>query len=330
MWRALTTHTGRLSSAAGWPSKYRAVTYGEHGDPGAVLRCEAAALFRLPPTRPFDAHLCPSVGGRLGARRWSELALPDALEPKQLVVKMLAAPVNPADVNQVQGTYALLPALPAVVGNEGVGRVVACGRDVESLAAGDLVACRKAGLGALWPAVMHGVGDQSGSATADGGVCVCVCAGTWAEYALREEGDVFGVSSKLPVEAAASMTVNPPTALRMLRDFVPLGKGDVVIQNGANSGVGEAVIQLARAFGLQTINIVRPREDFADVERALTELGATCVVREGDAAALVQACRNLGEPRLALNMVGGKSASDLLRFLRFVGQEGMRACMVVR
>lgn len=35
---------------------------------------------------------------------------------------MLAAPVNPSDLNQIQGSYALLPEqLPATPGNEGVG-----------------------------------------------------------------------------------------------------------------------------------------------------------------------------------------------------------------
>ena len=32
-----------------------------------------------------------------------------------------------------------------------------------------------------------------------------------------------------------------------------------MIQNGANSGVGESVIQLAAAWGLKTINIIRDR-----------------------------------------------------------------------
>lgn len=35
--------------------------------------------------------------------------------------------------------------------------------------------------------------------------------------------------------------------------------GDTMIQNGANSGVGESVIQLAAAWGVKTINIVRER-----------------------------------------------------------------------
>ena len=36
-------------------------------------------------------------------------------------------------------------------------------------------------------------------------------------------------------------------------------QGDTVIQNGANSGVGQALIQTAAAWGLITVNIIRSR-----------------------------------------------------------------------
>ena len=59
--------------------------------------------------------------------------------------------------------------------------------------------------------------------------------------------------------AAATMAINPPTAYRMLKDFGSLQAGDVIMQNGANSAVGQAVIQLCRAFGLVSVNFVRDR-----------------------------------------------------------------------
>lgn len=45
----------------------------------------------------------------------------------------------------------------------------------------------------------------------------------------------------------------------MLKDFIDLQPGDWVIQNGANSAVGQAVIQIAAARGLKTINLIRDR-----------------------------------------------------------------------
>jgi NADPH:quinone reductase-like Zn-dependent oxidoreductase len=53
------------------------------------------------------------------------------------------------------------------------------------------------------------------------------------------------------------MGVNPPTAYLLLTNIVKLPRGSWIIQNGANSGVGRAVITIAKSLGLKTINIVR-------------------------------------------------------------------------
>lgn len=45
----------------------------------------------------------------------------------------------------------------------------------------------------------------------------------------------------------------------MIKDFVNLKRNDVLIQNAATSAVGQAVIQLAKEWGLQTINVIRDR-----------------------------------------------------------------------
>ncbi|XP_071988592.1 enoyl-[acyl-carrier-protein] reductase, mitochondrial-like, partial [Engystomops pustulosus] len=54
-------------------------------------------------------------------------------------VRMLAAPVNPADINMVQGNYGILPHLPAIGGNEGVGEVIKVGCDVHRIKPGEWV-----------------------------------------------------------------------------------------------------------------------------------------------------------------------------------------------
>ena len=46
----------------------------------------------------------------------------------------------------------------------------------------------------------------------------------------------------------------------MLQDFVALKEGDVVVQNGATSAVGQALIQIAAARGIHTVNIIRDRQ----------------------------------------------------------------------
>ena len=82
-------------------------------------------------------------------------------------------------------------------------------------------------------------------------------AGTWRTEAVTKVDDLIRVPNDIPVSYAATLAVNPCSAYRMLRDFESLKPGDVVIQNGANSMVGMAVIQMAKHMGVKTINIIR-------------------------------------------------------------------------
>ena len=65
------------------------------------------------------------------------------------------------------------------------------------------------------------------------------------------------VEASLMAAYASTLTINPATAYCLLHEFVKLQPGDVVIQNGGSSMVGQAVIQMARDMGLRTINISR-------------------------------------------------------------------------
>jgi trans-2-enoyl-CoA reductase len=111
-------------------------------------------------------------------------------------------------------------------------------------------------------------------------------------------------------------SVNPPTAIRLLEDFGTLGAGDWIIQNGANSNVGIAVIQYARKLGLRTVNTVRRDE----LIQPLLDLGADVVVTEDEPYHKQIAELTGGDrPRLALNSIGGESA---LRILNSLGPGG--------
>lgn len=57
----------------------------------------------------------------------------------QVTVKWLLAPVNPADINTIQGKYPSKPSLPAVPGNEGVGEITNVGASVKDFIVGDKV-----------------------------------------------------------------------------------------------------------------------------------------------------------------------------------------------
>lgn len=211
-------------------------------------------------------------------------------EGDEVMVRMLAAPINPADINQIEGVYPIKPALPAVGGNEGVGEVVKVKDGIETLEPLDRVVPYSAGLG------------------------------TWRSIFTCKADDLIKVSPYMPVELSGTLSVNPCTAYRMLKDFVALEEGDVVLQNGANSAVGASAIQIAKAMGLRTVNIVRSRDDpekDAELKIQLEAFGADLVLFDnelsGKSASAILG--DLPKPKLALNCVGGRSSLTLAKLL---------------
>uniref|UniRef100_A0A7S3QL23 Enoyl reductase (ER) domain-containing protein n=1 Tax=Dunaliella tertiolecta TaxID=3047 RepID=A0A7S3QL23_DUNTE len=142
--------------------------------------------------------------------------------------------------------------------------------------------------------------------------------GTWRTRGVFNAKHFWRVPRDLPLEAAATLCVNPTTALAMLERFVPLSPGDVVVQNGATSAVGQAVIQLAKAKGLQTVNIIRDRPNWAETEDWLKKLGADVVTTEEK---LLESLKQnggkgpLADCKLGLNCVGGSSAVAVAKAL---------------
>jgi len=117
------------------------------------------------------------------------------------------------------------------------------------------------------------------------------------------------------------LRTNPGTALRMLKDFVPdLKEGDIVIQNGANSAVGQAVIQIAKSLGLVSVNVVRDRDDIDKLKQYLIDMGANYVWTESELRSAKDfQNKTLPKARLALNCVGGTSSAEISKCLEYNG-----------
>ena len=148
--------------------------------------------------------------------------------------------------------------------------------------------------------------------------CCFVKTGTWRQEAKAEEGALVKVANDIPAAYAATLSVNPATAYRLLRDFVQLKPGDVIIQNGANSMVGLAVIQMAREMGVRTINVVRADRPEVDTTiRLLTNLGGDINILDTylNSAGFNEVMRDLPPCKLAFNCVGGEVATNLARVL---------------
>lgn len=209
-------------------------------------------------------------------------------EPRagEILIRVEASPINPADLNIIEGKYPKRPELPAVPGMEGAGVIARVGPEVPGFSVGDRVL------------VPHGIG-------------------AWREYVTVPASAVFSIPSDIPAFQAAMLKINPPTAWRMLHDFVKLQPGDWVLQNAANSGVGRAVIVMAKGMGVHTVNVVRRPELIPE----LRTLGADAVFVDSDQ--LVQQIGDvatLGRVRLALNAIGGESA---LRLANALSREGV-------
>jgi mitochondrial enoyl-[acyl-carrier protein] reductase / trans-2-enoyl-CoA reductase len=227
----------------------KAVVYERHGNPPDVLRVE---------TQP-----------------WPKAAAGEA------VVQMRAAPINPADLNQIEGKYPIRFPLPATPGFEGAGLVVDLGTNVKDLAVGALV---------ILP---HNLG-------------------TWREAAAVKASELVAVPPGIEPVHAAMLKINPMTAWRLLHDYVVLKKGDWLIQNAANSAAGRAVIQIARELGHKTVNVVRRTEL---IEELRAEGGDVVFVDGEDLRENVKSATGDAPIRLGLNAVGGDSALRLANCL---------------
>jgi NADPH:quinone reductase-like Zn-dependent oxidoreductase len=80
-----------------------------------------------------------SFGDPVDGLQYVDIPEPDAPGPNQVLIGVEFSPINPNDLMVAQGIYAFRPPLPAVIGNEGVGRVLAVGPGVESVKVGDRV-----------------------------------------------------------------------------------------------------------------------------------------------------------------------------------------------
>lgn len=219
-----------------------AIVFSQHGDPAEVLHPETVTV------------------GEPG--------------PGEVLVEMLYAPINPADINTVEGKYPIRPQLPGTPGAEGVGVVKEVGPGVSHL---------HPGMRVLPPYEL----------------------GTWREAFTVHADQLIVVPNEVPLEQAAMLKVNPATAWRLLHDYVNVRSGDWVIQNAANSGVGMGVIQIAHALGIRTVNVVRRPE----LIEPLKAQGADVVLCDhDDLHKQVAEATGGAKILLGMNAVGGENA----------------------
>ncbi|CAI4257307.1 BCN_G0002470.mRNA.1.CDS.1 [Saccharomyces cerevisiae] len=231
--------------------------------------------------------------------------------PKQdlsqsIVLKTLAFPINPSDINQLQGVYPSRPEKTydystdepaAIAGNEGLFEVVSLpsGSSKGDLKLGDRVIPLQANQG------------------------------TWSNYRVFSSSSDLIKVNDLDLFSAATVSVNGCTGFQLVSDYIDWNSNgnEWIIQNAGTSSVSKIVTQVAKAKGIKTLSVIRDRDNFDEVAKVLEDkYGATKVISEWQnndkTFAKEVLAKILGENarvRLALNSVGGKSSASIARKL---------------
>jgi NADPH:quinone reductase-like Zn-dependent oxidoreductase len=170
-----------------------------------------------------------------------EVPEPDAPKPGEVLVGVEFSPINFNDLMVVWGIYAWRPELPATMGNEGAGKVLAVGEGVTAVKVGDRV---------VLPFTVR----------------------KWQQRVLVPAEELIIVPPDADPQQAAMMAINPVTAALLLDQYVDLQRGDAIAYNAATSGLAQWLVALAKKRGVRTIGLVRRREDVERVKRGGCEI----------------------------------------------------------
>lgn len=158
----------------------------------------------------------------------------------QVLVKIMAAGVNPVDTYMRTGNHAHAPKLPYTPGKDGAGTVEKVGEDVTKLKPGDRVY------------------------TAN------TLTGTYAEYALCNEDQLGRLPDNVSFEQGAGIWTPYATSYRALFQKAGAKAGETVLVHGASGGVGIAAVQWAKNRGLTVFGTASSDEG----KRLVREQGA--------------------------------------------------------
>jgi putative PIG3 family NAD(P)H quinone oxidoreductase len=217
------------------------------------------------------AQTIPQAGGP------EALVLDDVPAPTaaagEVVVEVVAAGVNRADLMQRQGFYDPPPGTSAYPGLEVSGRIDQLGEGVEG-----------------WS-----VGDE---------VCALLTGGGYAERVAVPAGQVLSVPSGVSLEDAAALPEVVCTVWSNVFMTANLQPGEVLLVHGGGSGIGTMAIQLAREVGAR-VAVTAGSTEKLEVCR---ELGASILVnyREQDFVEVVRGATDGHGADVILDMIGAR------------------------
>lgn len=205
----------------------------------------------------------------------------------ELLIKTTLSPIHNHDLWTIRGNYGYKPELPgAIGGSEAVGVIDAVGEGVDDAMIGQRVAI----------AGVHG---------------------TWAEYFVAPAAGVLPLPDVISDSLGAQLIAMPFSAISLL-ETLKATKGDWIIQTAANGAVGKIMNVLAKARGINLLNLVRRPQ----AAQELADMGIENVLVTTDADWKEAASAIVGTSGAvsAIDSVGGDLANDLTDLLAVDGE----------
>jgi len=152
-----------------------------------------------------------------------------SIEPpndNEILVRMLARPINPSDLIPMKGSYSHRISLPSVPGYEGVGIVTDVGASVSQNFIGKRVLPLR--------------GE-----------------GTWQEYVKTSSELAVSIPNDMDDFTASQMYINPITAWVVCTEVLKLKGDDVLLVNACGSSIGHIFVQLSKILGFRLVAVTR-------------------------------------------------------------------------
>ncbi len=221
-----------------------------------------------------------------GSPYLAEMPVPCAT-PGQVVIRVLASPVNPSDDYFSRGLMGEVTTEPYICGFEGAGVITEVGAGVPHELIGKNVA--------VWPVFS---GDAKGHTN------------LWAQYTRVPFDACLVLNEAINPEEYCGLFVNPLTALSFVR-IVKDMKQKAMVHTAAMSSLGRALLKICKAEGIAVIGVVRKLEDVKTLYdlgvKAALDLNSPKFVEE-----LREACNKFGA-RVAFDAVAGDMTPMLIK-----------------
>jgi putative PIG3 family NAD(P)H quinone oxidoreductase len=205
----------------------------------------------------------------------------------EVVIDVVAAGLNRADLLQRQGHYPPPPGAPGTIGLEVSGRIAAVGAEVEG-----------------WS-----VGDEC---------CALLAGGGYAEKVVVPAPQVMPVPDGVDLISAAALPEVVATVWSNVFMTAHLKDGETLLVHGGASGIGTMAIQLAVAHGARVLCTVGS----ADKMEFCTRLGADVAInyKEAEWASVVQEATGKAGADVILDIIGAKYLTDNVKSLAVDGR----------